>query len=198
MFIAIYGINNLGKSTQAKKLVERLIGEGHSAEYIKYPIYNLEPTGSMLNEYLRGGNPRDLNPREAQTLYVLNRFHYQPILMEKLQSGIHVIAEDYVHTGIAWGISAGVCSDYLHRINEPLVKEDLAFLFDGERFLEATEQTHKHETNHELMHKVRVIHQELGDKHGWHRIGANQSIEDIHQQLWEKVQQHINISWSHF
>ena len=53
-FIAIYGINNIGKSTQTSLLVQKLVSAGVPVEYVKYPIYDLDPTGKMLNEILRG------------------------------------------------------------------------------------------------------------------------------------------------
>ena len=57
-FIAIYGINNIGKSTQTSLLVQRLVSIGVRVEYFKYPLYNLDPTGKMLNEILRGKQKR--------------------------------------------------------------------------------------------------------------------------------------------
>ncbi|PIZ94266.1 MAG: hypothetical protein COX81_04095 [Candidatus Magasanikbacteria bacterium CG_4_10_14_0_2_um_filter_37_12] len=194
MFIAIYGVNNLGKTTQAKKIVQSLIKEGYEAEYIKYPIYGLEPTGSMLNDYLRGGNPKEFNHREAQTLYVLNRFHYQPILKEKLDSGLYIVAEDYIHTGISWGVASGVDKDYLSRINEPLIKEDIAFFFDGKRFLKSKEEGHAHETDDQLVAQVRRIQQEMSEEYSWHTIDANKPVEDIHTQIWEILKQHLKRS----
>lgn len=53
-FIAIYGINNIGKSTQTSLLVQKMISRNIRVDYIKYPIYDLDPTGKMLNEILRG------------------------------------------------------------------------------------------------------------------------------------------------
>ncbi len=53
-FIALYGVNNIGKSTQTNLLVQRLLTAGVRVEYVKYPIYDLDPTGKMLNEILRG------------------------------------------------------------------------------------------------------------------------------------------------
>lgn len=191
MFIVLYGINNLGKSTQAKKLVERLHAEGYAAQYVKYPIYDIHPSGTMLNQYLREGNRFNLTPREVQTVYALNRTQYEPTLKALLEQGIHVVAEDYTGTGIAWGIGGGVDRDYLNTINAHLLQEDLAFLFDGERFTEATEKNHKHETNDVLLNTVRSAHQQLGKEHGWKLINANLSIEEIHEQLWQAVQQHI-------
>ena len=59
-------------------------------------------------------------------------------------------------------------------------KEDLAFFFDGERFISGIEKIHAHEQNNELTQKVRKVHQELAQKHEWIPINANASIEEIH------------------
>lgn len=186
-FIVLYGLNNLGKTIQAKLLVERLNKEDIKAEYLKYPIYDLEPSGKILNNFLRQGNSYNLSPREAQIIYVLNRIQFEPILKKKLKHGINIIAEDYIGTGLAWGIGAGVGEKFLEKINLHLLKEDLAILFDGERFDNAVEKNHKHETNNELTEKVRKTHLNLGKKYGWRKIDANLSIEQIHKLLWEYV-----------
>jgi thymidylate kinase len=52
--LALYGINNIGKSTQVHFLVSRLKEAGYHAEYLKYPVYALDPTGKKLNEIIRG------------------------------------------------------------------------------------------------------------------------------------------------
>lgn len=183
--IVLYGINNLGKSTQARLLVLRLQKEGYPAEYLKYPIYNLEPSGSLINDYLRAGNPYQLSPREAQLLYVLNRTQFEPTLKEKLSQGIHIIAEDYIGTGLAWGIGAGVNENFMKTINSHLWREAMAFLFTGERFVKATEIDHQHETNETLMKKVKQVHEQLGQIYGWIPIAANQPTQIIHELLWQ-------------
>ncbi len=185
--IVLYGINNLGKSTQAKLLVERLESEGFKAEYLKYPIYDLNPSGEILNDYLRKGNFYNLSAKEAQIIYALNRTQYQTELIEKLKSGINVVAEDYTGTGIAWGIGAGVSETFLKTINSHLVPEDLVFLFDGERFEKAIEKSHKHETNNDLTTKVRWAHLKLKEENSWIKINANLSIEEIQKIIWEKT-----------
>lgn len=191
-FIVFYGINNLGKSTQAQKLIERLKNEGKDAEYLKYPIYELEPSGRMINNYLREGNKYDLSAREAQIMYTLNRTQYEHKLREKLEAGINVISEDYTGTGLAWGITTGVDEEFLKYINKHLLQEDLAFLFDGDRFLGAQEKTHKHESNDGFMERAREVHLRLGRELGWEKINANQSIEEIHEMIWRKVKEIVN------
>ncbi len=185
--IVFYGINNLGKSTQAKLLVERLKNNGYQAEYVKYAIYSLAPSGVILNDYLRSGNPYNLSPREAQTIQALNRTQYQNELIGKLKAGINVVAEDYKGTGIAWGLGAGVEEAYLKEINSHLIDEDLVFLFDGERFRQAIENNHKHENDEELTTKVRWAHLKLREEYGWWKINANLAIEEIHEEIWETV-----------
>ncbi|NCO04592.1 MAG: hypothetical protein GW939_00420 [Candidatus Magasanikbacteria bacterium] len=187
-FIVLYGINNLGKSTQAKKLVDRMNTEGHPTEYLKYPVYNLAPSGPMINAYLREGNPYNLTAKEAQLLYVLNRTQYEPILKQKLAQGINIIVEDYIGTGICWGIGFGIEKEFMKKINEHLLPEDLVFLFQGKRFSEAIEKNHEHETNDPLIEKVQDIHKRLGKEHNWITIDANQPIDTIHQELWNHIQ----------
>src|SRR4030042_6742862 len=98
-FIVLYGANNLGKSTQAKLLVEKLIiSFGKNAEYLKYAVYNLDPSGPLITEYLKQKNPRHFTPLEFQMLQVLNRTQNQPILSEKLNKGTWIVAEDYIGT----------------------------------------------------------------------------------------------------
>lgn len=189
LFIVFYGINNLGKSTQAKLLVEKLKSEGYQAEYLKYGIYDLQPSGPILDGYLRHGNPFNLTPREFQIIHVLNRTQYQPQLLDKLNQGINIVAEDYIGTGLAWGMGAGVDEEFLKKLNQHLLKEDLAFLFQGQRFSDGIETNHRHEQDDELTEKVRLAHEKLADELGWVRINANRTIEEIAREIWDKVKE---------
>ncbi len=186
-FITLYGINNLGKSTQAKRLVEELKAKGIEAEYLKYAIYDLSPSGPMLNDYLRNGNPYGLTPREFQIMQVINRTQYQPTLEATLNQGVWVIAEDYAPTGVAWGCGAGVDKHFLLRINEHLLREDLALYFYGVRFSEGIEAVHKHEQNHELTQKVAEVHEELADNYGWKKIFANQAQDEVFENIMKEL-----------
>lgn len=189
--IVIYGINNIGKTTQAELLAEKIKENGGKADYLKYPVYDFGVAGPLLNDYLRNGNPYNLSPREYQILNVLNRTEYQSVLKSKLSAGINIIAEDYIGTGIAWGMGAGVDKDFLINLNKNLLDEDLAFLFDGKRFKEGKEKGHTHEENDELTDKVRCAHLELSKDFGWKAIDANRSINEIHQEIWKEIKKII-------
>ena len=186
-FIVIYGVNNLGKTTQAKILLDKLKLHGLKAEYLKYPIYDLAPSGEILNNYLRQGNTYNLTAREAQIIFAFNRAQNEKTLKEKLSSGINIVAEDYIGTGLAWGLAAGLNENFLKYLNSSLLKEDLAFLFDGERFLEIVEYNHQHETNERLIEKARIAHLRLGYEFNWIIISANKSIQKIHEKIWNQI-----------
>jgi len=192
MFIVLYGINNLGKSTQAHLLVERLNKEGHDAEYIKYPRYEITPTGHIINAYLREGNPLHLSKREFQLFNALNRTQYEPELKQKLDAGVIMVGEDYTGSGLAWGIGTGVDEQFMKTINDHLLKENLAFVFDGNRFTEATESDHTHENDVELQEHVRSVYTQLGQEFGWLLVNANRTREAIHEQIWDSVRQKLD------
>jgi thymidylate kinase len=182
--IVFYGTNNLGKSTQAKLLVENLIIRvGKEAEYLKYAIYTLEPSGSLINSYLREKNPYTFSPREFQILQVLNRTQYEPKLLEKLNKGKWIVAEDYVGTGIAWGLATGIDKKLLYNLNSHLIKEDLGILFQGEPFPENLEKDNVHETDIALLGKVNTAFKEIARDFNWHIINANQPIETVTQEI---------------
>lgn len=187
IFIAILGINNLGKTTQAKMLVQRLTENGYKARYQKYAVYDLEPTGSILNGYLREGNPYKLSPETFQTLQAMNKLHFQPTVLENLAAGVSIISEDYFPTSIAWGVGAGVSKEYLVRLNRDLITPDCTIVVDGERFVSGIEKSHKHESNDTLTNRVREVHLELAKENNWPVVKANGTPEEVEERIWQKV-----------
>jgi len=186
-FIVIYGINNIGKTTQAKLLTSQLKKKGIKAEYIKYPIYAEEPAGKLIDEYLRKGNPHDFSPREFQMLHFIDRMKFEPNLKEKLSKGINIIAEDYFGTAVAWGLATGVEEKLLNYLYEFILKEDLAILLDGKIFKRNIEKNNKHEINKKLAIRARKAHLSVAKKYGWKKINANGSREGVNNVVSRRV-----------
>ena len=80
---------------------------------------------------------------------------------------------------------------FLKFINSHLAKEDLAILLDGYRFSEGVETNHRHEQNETLTDTVRLIHLRLAEERNWQIINANQTIEQVHKAIWERVKKII-------
>lgn len=161
---AFYGMNNIGKSSVIRGIVEKL---GEKAFSLKYPIYNI-PSGRRINAYLRGGNPEGLTPIEAQRIFAQNRVDFEPQLLKMSKRRIAVL-EDYNGTGKAWGmITTGATIEEMEEINKGQLEPDLNVLLDGERFKGAIEANHKHESiDDEAWERGRRIHLELAKRYGW-------------------------------
>ncbi len=183
--IALYGINNIGKTTQAELLRDALIEAGFDAEYVKYPRYDIQPSGPYINSILREG--KEASVEELQLWFTLNRHQVQEELTTKLSEGKMIIAEDYTGTGIAWGSVYDADEAWLKEINRFLQIEDLAILMTGARYLAGVEENHKNETNNEAVDKAITIHEKLGKEYGWKNVNASGTIEEVHDEIMEIV-----------
>src|SRR3989338_890191 len=169
--ITLYGINNIGKTTHAQLLTKRLCEDGYDAVYIKFPVYDVEPTGRYLNSFLRNSADRkqSITEQELQMWFTLNRFQFQPTLYKWLTEGKIVVAEDYIGTGIAWGMTKGADEEWLEMLNRDLRREDFALLLEGQRAMKAREESHIHESDDALVERAVASFSHLADKHGWKR-----------------------------
>lgn len=187
-FIVIYGANNIGKSTQVGKIASRMASEYHEQLLlIKYPIYGLKPTGPQIKRVIKGSvkNVSDMPGIELQKLYAQNRRDFQDIIESCLMSGIHVIAEDYIGTGIAWGMTNGVSLKDLLEINNYLLLPDLSILLDGKRFKSGIEKQHIFENaGNDIWQKNREIHLQLAKKYKWKVIKSDDPEEIVHNNIW--------------
>jgi dTMP kinase len=193
-FIAIYGINGIGKTTQVEILVKYLQSKGLKASRLKYPVYSLEPEGPFIYNYLRDPQFRMKNelPTEAlQQKYADNRTRYEPELKKRLASGEWIVAEDYVGTGIAWGLTWGGNLEYLEEINEKLMLADFSILMHGERFNTAIEKDHRNEMETERIQICKNFHLLLAGKYDWKIVSANQKVEEVKADIIKIIDQLI-------
>ncbi len=190
-FITIYGINNIGKSTHAQILTERLINEGYDAEFLKYPNYTVEPTGPFLDHLLRGHEKQPISEEELQLWFVLNRYQFQPEIERKLAEGKVLVVEDYIGTGISWGVAKGLKLEWMEAINKHLMKEDLAVYMSGHRHMQAKEAKHIHEQDDELAERCRRVHEKLAKKYKWKKVQMQHEIHDTAALMWGEVEKFL-------
>jgi|SRR3989344_128723 len=176
-FIVLYGINNIGKTTQCQNILKYLKDKKLKARYFKTPNYSLK-SGREINKILRS-KKQTISEAEFQKLYTENRFEQQPMILKALKNNINVIMEDYVGTSLAWGNVKGLSMNFLKNINKGLLKEDIGILLDGKRFISGKEKNHLHEKDDRLIQKVRKRHLELAKEYNWHIVNANQSKEKV-------------------
>jgi len=171
--------------------VEYLKKQGKNASRLKYPIYDLEPEGPFIYKYLREVEFRkanEISTNELQLKYVENRKRYQSELWDRLKKGEWIVAEDYLGTGVAWGLTWGGNLEYLESINQDLYQPDLSILMHGNRFLTAVEKDHRNEMEAERIQICKNFHLLLAQKYGWTVVGANNTIEKVHAGIVEQVE----------
>lgn len=190
-FIVLYGANNLGKSKQVDLLRQSLEDTGLTAERIKYPIYDLEPTGPIINSVLRQGV--HMEEVGLQQMYAQNRLDFQPTLTSYLDSGKWVVAEDYNGTGVAWGMVRRVPLEVLEAMNVGLLQEDLAIFLHGERFTGGIEADHRNERDEEIWKRSQEHHFLLAQRYGWKKVYATRSIEEVQQEIWSIVSRKFSL-----
>ena len=184
-FIAIYGVNNIGKSWHAKNIVKHLRSAGKKTIYIKYPIYDVKPSGDFLNKMLRSGEPQNISEEELQTWYALNRFQFEPTLKKLIEENDYVVAEDYTGTGICWGYAKGTDLYWLEHLNSKFIKPDLNILMYGKRKKTSAEKGHLHESQEDLLKKAQETLQMLAEKYGWHKVEKVEDYEVTKARFWD-------------
>lgn len=193
--IVLHGVNRTGKTTQSKLLVERIKKYKQRAIFIKYPIYDLPPTGPWIYDYFRKGNPYQFSPREMQLLNVINRRDSNVKLIRHLLDRTHVIAESYASGGIVWGMAENIDQEFLEQlnVNNCVQKPDLEILLDGDPFSTGKEVGHIHEEKDELQKNARNIYFKYAQKHKWPIIDVQvlHGEEEIHEEVWSIVRPHI-------
>lgn len=187
MFIAIYGINNIGKTKHALRLVERLKIMGIPAVYIKYPVYAQKPTGPLLNKILRSQKKQKMSEEELQLWFVLNRYQFQPTLKKMLAQKKVVVAEDYIGTGIAWGVTKGAALRELENMNKFLVQPGLEILIDGRRVLRAKEKKHIHERDDQLVSKCQKVFRRLAKRYQWKVVKRAEDRDITAARIWKVI-----------
>jgi thymidylate kinase len=193
-FIAIYGINGIGKTTQVDLLVKYLKNQGKKVSRLKYPIYDLEPEGPFIYNYLRDPKFRkenELTTHKLQKKYAVNRMRYEPTLRKRIENGEWIVAEDYKGTGISWGLTWGGELDYLEDINEELLKPDLEILMHGSRFISAIEKDHRNEMESERITICKNFHFLLADRYDWKKVNAKQKVEKVQNEIIKIIEKII-------
>ena len=96
--IIMEGIDGSGKSTQYKKLRDRLAAEGTEFRSVVFPRYN-EESSALIRAYLGGqfgDRPGDVNPYAASTFFAVDRFaSYKTDWGAYYQQGGLVLADRY-------------------------------------------------------------------------------------------------------
>ena len=101
-FIVIEGLDNVGKTTAALKLVSRLCREGIPTVYMSFPNRQTK-IGELINSYLKKNIT--LTDQSIHLLFSANRWELSNKILLKLKSSINIICDRYAYSGIAYSLA---------------------------------------------------------------------------------------------
>ena len=134
--IAFEGGDKFSKSTQSRHLTYLLNTVGKDSKLIKFPDCTSD-SGLVIDMYLKG--KVDFEPLHLHRLFSRNRQEQKQEILDLLNSGVNVIVDRYVHSGIAYTAARlDQMSPLLFYEDRGLPRPDLTFfLYLSGRELEA-------------------------------------------------------------
>ena len=201
--IVIEGTDGSGKSTQFRRLTERLTQEGKTFQKLVFPQYS-EPSSALIRMYLGGefgSKPTDVNAYAASAFYAVDRYaSYKKVWGEFYEQGGLILSDRYT------------TSNAVHQASKEAPQNRLAFLkwlyeFEYDllglprpdvtsREAATSTQADIHEKDMAYLATCREMGRTAAEFYGWHIIqcvkdGAMRSIEDIHEEIYSLVQKSL-------
>ena len=212
--IVIEGTDGSGKSTQFKKLTERLIAEGTEFQKLVFPQYS-EPSSALIRMYLGGEfgtDPSDVNAYAASAFYAVDRFaSYKKAWGEWYDNGGLILSDRYTTSNAVHQTSKEPeerQQEFLKWLYEfeydklGMPCPDLVIYLDvptsfTEQLMRSREQQTNtkadiHEQNMDYLATCREMGRKAAGYYGWRIIncvkdGSMRSIEDIHEEIYGLV-----------
>ena len=189
MLIAIEGLDQSGKETQAQRLRERLREAGHKVRLLSFPDYGTS-IGEEIARALQG--EREYGSDVMQLLFVANRHERREAMLEWIAGGLILVVDRYRASTIAYGEALGLEITWLEDIQRRLPGADLTIFIDIEPATAAKRKAHgrdRYESDLTLLERVRASYQRQAADASWIRVDGEPTKEEVAQQIFEAVSQ---------
>jgi dTMP kinase len=187
VFVAIEGVDAVGKRTQTSILESWLKSKGLSTRAFSFPVYETT-IGKEIRKFLAG----DVSypPQVRAMLYAANRWETKAELDEVLSKADVVIVDRYTGSNLAYGISSGLDLDWLLKLEAGLPEPDLTLVLDAPLVKLVPRRGGRkdsYERNADLQAKARSVYLKLAEKFGWTVVDANRGIDETSRAVQSAV-----------
>ena len=179
MLIAIEGLDQSGKATQAQLLRDQLRQDGTRARLVSFPDYGTS-IGEEIARALQG--EREYGPEVMQLLYIANRYERKADLERWLDGGLAVVCDRYVASSVAYGEAQGLDVDWLTQMQRLLPASDLTILLDIAPELAVERKAtgrDRYERDLSLLGRVRDSYVRQAQQPGWVRVDGDRAKDDV-------------------
>lgn len=214
--IVIEGTDGSGKSTQFKKLTERIAAEGIAFQKLVFPQY-AEPSSALIHMYLGGefgSDPSDVNAYAASAFYAVDRYaSYKKTWGAWYDNGGLILCDRYTTSNAVHQTSKEPAEkrlEYLKWLYEfeyekmGMPAPDLVIYLDvpthfSEKMMRHREQETNtkadiHEQHLDYLATCREMGRAAAQYYGWQVINCvhddqMRTIDDIHEEIYRLVRQ---------
>lgn len=217
--IVLEGIDGSGKSSQYRRICERLEADGIKYNHIVFPRYSKD-SSALIRLYLGGAfgeNPNDVNAYTASTFYAVDRFaSYRDDWGKIYESGEFILSDRYttsnaVHQGCK--LSDEELPEYFAWLSDleynkmGLPKPDLVIYLDIDietslrRMKHRQEKTNTkadiHEKDVHYLENCLHVADKAADFYGWKRIafkkdGVERTLEEKNDEIYALIRNELS------
>jgi dTMP kinase len=187
MLIAIEGVDQSGKETQAQRVRERLREAGHKVRLLSFPDYGTS-IGEEIARALQG--EREYGSDVMQLLFVANRHERREAIREWVDGGLILVCDRYRASSIAYGEAVGLDAGWLEDIQRYLPRADLTIFIDIAPATAATRKSQgrdRYERDLSLLERVRSSYQRQAASPDWVRVDGERTIEEVAEDVFAAV-----------
>lgn len=186
LFVAIEGVDAVGKRTQTSHLKSWLQEQGMSTRTLSFPVYETT-IGKEIRKFLDG--KVSYPPQVRALLYAANRWETKAEIEKVLSRTDVTIVDRYSGSNFAYGISNGLQLDWLMVLESGLPEPDLTLVLDAPPVNLAPRRGAKdsYESNLDLQSKARKAYFDLAARFGWTLIDADRGINETAELVRDAV-----------
>jgi dTMP kinase len=191
--IAIEGLDQSGKQTQAARLVTRLTERGHRVELFSFPDYKTH-IGTEIDKALH--NEREYDPDVMQLLYIANRYEKRPQIEELLARQFIVVCDRYLASSIAYGEAFGLDPEWLSGAQKYLPEPSLTLLLDIAPTASLSRKQldrDRYERDLALLDRVRASYQRQAAHRSWQLIDGAREKDAVAADVIAAVQTRLGL-----
>ena len=190
MIIAIEGLDQAGKKTQAEMLVKALRRLKIKTAIFSFPDYSTI-IGKEIKNYLYG--KRKFPPEIIHFLYAANRHEKLDEIKKASSKNSVLLMNRYYHSNLVYGIANGLKEKWLQKLEEGLPKADLVIVLDtsqSDSFSRKKSRRDKFEKDKKFSKKISQIYRRLAKKYRWKIVSSN-TKQETHNEIMKIVSRKI-------
>lgn len=177
--IVLEGLDRVGKSTLAKKLVQHLENTNRPVTYCRFPERST-PVGGLIDECLKSSSKR-VEDHVMHLLFSANRWEMNKAIRTNIERGTTVIIDRYSYSGMAYS-SVKLDLNWCREVEKGLPKPDLVIYLELSKEVQYTRAgfgDERFETR-EMQEKTRIQYEKVMDmsKETWLRIDVDNKSPD--------------------